>query len=349
MTERHSQIIKAIIRKAEALCPDSLDLIGVYGSCATGDTHEKSDLDLLILINGEDGRCLADGFILDDCGVGYDLYCTTWAMLEADAGCDHPHLGKLMDAKVLWERDSAAAGRLEGLRSRAAETLASEARFGKAAMAFERAKGALAECFLANTLSEARLHAANAVYEGLNALMLSHGRYFRRGVKRTLEEVAAVAPLWDAHGATLAVMCSETVEGLCSALTEWMRGIRAHMDRTAPAVKAAPCREALTGTYEEMVSNWRNKMGEAADRGDLYSSFVNLASLQFMLEDIGGAVDIAPCDVMAGFDPRDLRGNAEAFDRALAGYLHEYRRVGLEPRRFADAEAFLADYLGGMK
>ena len=47
----HQKIIGAIIRKAEQVCPDSLALIGIYGSVATGDTHEKSDLDLLILIN----------------------------------------------------------------------------------------------------------------------------------------------------------------------------------------------------------------------------------------------------------------------------------------------------------
>ena len=43
------------------MCPDSLALIGVYGSVATGDEHEKSDLDLMILINDENGCVLAEG------------------------------------------------------------------------------------------------------------------------------------------------------------------------------------------------------------------------------------------------------------------------------------------------
>ena len=37
-------------------CPDSLALIAVYGSVATGEEHEKSDLDLLILIEDEQGK-----------------------------------------------------------------------------------------------------------------------------------------------------------------------------------------------------------------------------------------------------------------------------------------------------
>ena len=59
-------IIDAIIKKAEALCPDSLALIGIYGSVAAGDEHKKSDLDLMVLINDKNGQILADGFILDD-------------------------------------------------------------------------------------------------------------------------------------------------------------------------------------------------------------------------------------------------------------------------------------------
>lgn len=55
MKDRNKTIIDAIIKKAERVCPQSLAMIGVYGSVATGDTYEKSDLDLMILINDDDG------------------------------------------------------------------------------------------------------------------------------------------------------------------------------------------------------------------------------------------------------------------------------------------------------
>ena len=70
LKEDYGRMVEAVRRKAAALCPDSLELSGVYGSCATGDTHGKSDLDLLILIRDEARRCLADGFILEDCEIG---------------------------------------------------------------------------------------------------------------------------------------------------------------------------------------------------------------------------------------------------------------------------------------
>ena len=34
--------------------------------------------------------------------------------------------------------------------------------------------------------------------------------------------------------------------------------------------------------YEEMYSNWKNKMTKAAGRNDVYSSFMNLLSLQYI-------------------------------------------------------------------
>ena len=72
MNHVNQKIIDAVIAKAEKVCPDSLALIGVYGSVCTGDEYEKSDLDLLILIQDEEGWKLGTGFILNDSKVGYD-------------------------------------------------------------------------------------------------------------------------------------------------------------------------------------------------------------------------------------------------------------------------------------
>ena len=49
MNNINQKLIDAVIEKAEKVCPGSVALIGIYGSVATGDAYEKSDLDLLIL------------------------------------------------------------------------------------------------------------------------------------------------------------------------------------------------------------------------------------------------------------------------------------------------------------
>ena len=98
LIERNQKIIDAIIEKANRVCPGSLALIGINGSFMTGDFYEKSDLDLLILINDDRGYQLAITFIQDDLQVGHDLYCTSWESLQRDARYEHPNISKLMDA-----------------------------------------------------------------------------------------------------------------------------------------------------------------------------------------------------------------------------------------------------------
>lgn len=185
----HPKIMEAIIRKAELVCPDSLALIGVYGSAATGDVHPKSDLDLLILINDVSGTKISDAFLLRDCGIGYDLYCTTWDMLTEDAKCNHPHLAKLLDSRIVYIKDPAALPRLEKLRKQASDLLASEKRYIPAGNLLRQAKELYADCCLTDSLSEARIAAGCCIQVLLDAVMLFHGAYYSRGTKRTFQEL----------------------------------------------------------------------------------------------------------------------------------------------------------------
>ena len=150
MNDINKTIIDAVIKKADALCSDSLALIGVYGSVATRDEHEKSDLDLMILINDENGWVLADGFILDDIGVGYDIYCTSWDMLEGDAQCSHAHLSKLFDSRIVYCKDKGALKKLDEMKRKAAEILASDKRYDKGTMHILKQKRCLLKSILQN-------------------------------------------------------------------------------------------------------------------------------------------------------------------------------------------------------
>ena len=199
-------------KKADALCPDSLALIGVYGSVVTGDEYEKSDLDLMILINDENGQVLADGFIIDDVDIGYDLYCTSWEMLEEDAQCSHAHLSKLFDSRIVYCKDKSALEKLDEIRRKAAELLASDRRYEKADKVYSDAKKMLAEVCLAQSLSKARSCAGAAIEFIENAVMLYNGQYFRKGTKRDLDELKQLTLPFNLETGILAVIQAETVE-----------------------------------------------------------------------------------------------------------------------------------------
>ena len=82
-----------------------------------------------------------------------------------------------------------------------------------------------------------------------------------------------------------------------------------------PKKKERPSAENLRGTYEKMYSNWKNKMAEAADRDDVYSSFMNILSLQWMFYEIAEYIAVADFEIMDKFNPKNLEENVDVFDR----------------------------------
>ncbi len=337
------KIIDAVIARAEKVCPDSLAFIGVYGSMATGDVWEKSDLDLLILIKDNAGWKLGDGFILDDTDVGYDIYCTNWEMLEGDAACAHAHLSKLMDAKVVYVKDPDTLDKLDALRKKAVECLASEKRFEQAGDALQKAKMCYAECCLSSSLSQVRTWAGCAVNVLLDAVMLYHGRYFHYGIKRTFEEVSELKLPFDMAGMVCTVVRAETAQEVTESLKILLCAVRDYLH--FPQNRTEATAENLRGTYEEMYSNWKNKMVEAAAGNDVFASFMNLLSLQYMIHGLAAETTIEDFEIMDQFDPADLAANARAFDGALQKYLAEYEKHGVEVRHHANVDAFVTAYL----
>ena len=121
-----------------------------------------------------------------------------------------------------------------------------------------------------------------------------------------------------------------------------------------------PAASVLTGTYEEMFSNWRNKMRLAATTANRHLAFMSLISLDAMLEELRDeeaaagmrSADGAPITLpgsncaMEIYDPEDLAATAERFDALL----EEYRRIclaaGVELQVYPDVDAFIRAYLG---
>lgn len=350
--ERNRKIIDAVLQKEKKLCPGTIDLIGIYGSFATGDIYPGSDLDLLILINDERGWKLGTGFILDDQQIGYDIYCTNWDSLRQDAQYTHPHISKLMDSRIVYTANEAAAVQLNELRSQVQKRLAEpfgEVDYVNAEKALRESEQCFAETFATDDPAEARRLAGGVLYYVENAIALLNKTYYRKGVRRRYEEMSAMkrrpenlCELMDQ------VVSAGSADQIREALMQLIRAvIRTFRDakEDISSRKKAPSAGNLSGTYEEMFSNWRNKMYLAAATGDRHLAFSSLESLDAMLADISSEVNIGTYNAIAAYDPDDLQKTAEAFDAILAEYENEYRTAGLQVRRYPDVDAFAEDYL----
>ncbi|MBR6150497.1 MAG: nucleotidyltransferase domain-containing protein [Lachnospiraceae bacterium] len=343
MNAIHQKIVDAVLEKAKCECPEALDMIGIYGSVCTGDVHERSDLDLLILINDPKGYALTKAFILEDAGIGYDIYCTSWESLTEDANCGHAHISKLMDSEVLFVRDESVTERLESLKNQVREVLSSDKRFEGIAGIREELCKIYGHAFVAETIGQLRNWAAYMITRSLDAVMLWNGTYFKRGVKRTFEELDGLDIPDDFETNVMKIVQAKNFIELGIALGTLFKSVMRFTERRTR--KDAPTKERLAGTYEEMFSNWRNKMPEAGERGDAFASFMNLASLQYMFEEIRAESTIPRFQVMEEFDAGDLAKNAKIFDDALEDYSQEYVKLGMEPVRYASVDEFVKAYL----
>ncbi len=338
----NQKIINAIIEKAESLYPDSLALIGVYGSVATGDDYAKSDLDLLILIQDEEGRKLGTGFILNDSGVGYDIYCTDWNNLHHEAQCHHAHISKLMDSEVIYVKNQKAYDELCKLREETKLFLESDERFQRVNELITKAKVAYADSLLCDTLGKVRLNAFGVMDCLLNAVMLCHGKYFRLGVKRTFDEIANLPATDELTDDMRKIAASKDVSEIRDLLKELLLYAERYMRQEKP--KEEPS-EALTGTYEELYSNWRNKVEEAAINSDVFSSFINMCCFHCMLSDISSEFNIGAYNIMEEYNPENLTDNVQIYDKYMKEYEKVCNKAGIKIKRFSDVDAFVADYL----
>lgn len=349
---RNRKIIDAVIEKEKKVCPGAVALIGIYGSFRTGDIHPLSDLDLLILINDERGWQLGRSFIQDDLGVGHDIYCTDRESLRRDAAYEHPHIAKLMDSEIVYCADREALTELELLREQVRRKLAEsfgEVDFQRAAGTLKEAKALFAEAIMAEGLADVRRLAGGVVYFAENAVALLNKTYFRKGVRHCYEELSAM----ERRPGNLCerienVISAETAASLKEQLTLLMKDLDACFRETGQAFcaeKKPACAETLSGTYEEIFSNWHGKMRVAAETSDRHLAFMSLSSLNEMMSDISNEVDVGPFNALSVYDPGDLKKTADGFDEIMRQYLQEYEKAGLQVARYPDVDAFIGAYL----
>lgn len=353
LKERNQKIIDAVITKADRVCPGSLALIGINGSFMTGDYYEKSDLDLLIVIRDDRGWQLGSTFIQDDLQVGHDIYCTTWERLQRDAGYEHPHISKLMDAEIVYCAEEKEKEKLEQLRKTARDILDapfSEQDYAKAENQLKEAEHGYTAAMISENRSDVLNRAGRAIYYIENAIAMLNKQYFHYGVKRTYEELQAMRNRPENLCELIEnVISADSVPAVKEGLSALMRETTAvfyQVKETLAMQKKTPGKEELTGTYEEMYSNWRNKMYAAAETGNRHLAFMSLISAGAMFEELESEVEIDRYDVLGGYDPQDLHTTAMAYDRVLKEYRKEYQKAGLEVTHYADIDAFVLDFLG---
>lgn len=348
LLQRNERIIEAVKERAEKVCPGAVDLIAVTGSFHSGDFYEKSDLDLLIIINSDAGWKIAKCFILED--VAHDIYCHSWEHMEQMAEYNDPHVLKLIDVSIVYHSGEEALQRYNGLREKLLHTLRQPLgaqTLKKIREHLNAATQKLGQLFLEDSFAACQFLSAEFLYYIEFALYMCNRSYVRHGIQGIPKEICALKRLPEGFVENyFALIHAENVSAARKEAKLLLKGVQALADtleKEAPEKPPIHFR-ALEGSYEEIYSNWRNKMYRAAENGDAYLSLMTRASCQAFYNEMAESYNIPRFNLFEHFSG-DLQQAAQEFDHVMQAYKTLYDKTGTGVCRYSDIESFQSDYL----
>lgn len=348
--ERNRKIIEIVIERVKRDCPDAVALIGVCGSFYTGQFYEKSDLDLLIVINDEKAWKIASCFIMED--IGYDIYCSRWEKLERMASYEHAFVSHVIDVDIVYCAAAEYKERFEKLKQQALAVLKAPLTpeiYDKAGSQLQEAMLEYAKLMLADEMSQCRYYSATILDCVKQVICLLNHGYFRFGVIEHLHEILEMEKVPDnfkRHFNDL--INAPSIQDIKAAATDMIKSVKqlhSEVGKTFKDQPSIPTADALTGTYEEVYSNWRNKVYSAAKRNDVHLSLMTAMCCQQFYNEMHEEYGTVAIDLMKAFDPRNLEEFAEAFDRMMNVYANEYVKVHKPIKYYSSLKDFEKDYL----
>lgn len=354
---RNERIIDIVKNKINEACPSTVDLIGIAGSFCSGDIHEKSDLDLVIVINDDAAKVLDVCFILED--VGFDIYTCKWDRFEEMSNYNNPYVTKLFDLDVVYNRDGSVIEKYKNLQKRLLANMNDdnsinknvEAYFGEVLNDYDILVGS-------NDSKEIYSKYARIINIMEYIIYMINKSYVKLGTRRIQDEIQNFKELPLEFMKTY-LSCTDfksldELKSICTSLINSMKTyleskgikiLRTRTDEEKSKSKKEIQSDDLTGTYEEIFSNWYNKMVLACNTGNQYLSFMTMASCQEFYDEMYQEYDVPLIQVIDKYNSGDLNENIKSFVNAMNEWKSLYDRFDKKILKF-DSLDELEHYYG---
>jgi len=351
LAAKNQKLIDMVIQRAKRDFAEDIAIIGLTGSFSTGDFHEKSDLDLIIVNNTDRGWQIGACFILGD--VGYDIYCTPWeTRLAAQAKLENPGVSSLTDLQILYCAKPEYLEKFNALKQQALDEMAKPIGkdcLNRAKKHIALAKQDYASMLLSNDDGEVRYSSAQLLYNLVNGIVNINNTCIKRGIKRYFEELSAYKYLPNNFQSLyMSVVEAKTITEMRTASHQFLAGVvQLHDEMHQQYVeKPVPTYKNLKGTYEEAWCNIRNKvLNSVAEQDKSYAFLAALGAQSYFDEMTYEHCGTKKISLMQHFDPSNLEKFQDAFVQAMDDYLQEYNKVGRAVKRYDTFEDLYKDYM----
>lgn len=350
LKDKNEKLIHMVIERAKRDFAEDIAIIGLSGSFNTGDFHEKSDLDLVIINNTDRGWEISQCFILDD--VGYDIYCTPWdTRIKEAANLESTRISELLDMQVIYCARPEDMERLSSYRQKALDALSKP--IGKESIArskkyIDHAKLEYTNAMLTDEIGAVRYAISNMVQNILDALAALNNTYFKRSIKNYLEETATFQyqPTNLEQSIKNIIVAQTTEEIRIAALTilQKVETLYTQMNDQFTQ-KPIPTYDNICGIYEELWSNCRNKVIKSVEENNSTYAYFAAKGVQEYLDEMTELMGMKKYNFMKEFDPNNLQHLKEVFLTISDEYLQTYHNLGRKPAQYETFEALYADYM----
>ena len=342
LTNRNSKIINKVLEKIKCEYPDSIDLVAVAGSFASGLYHEKSDLDLLIVANEDvDGLCKC--FILD--GIGYDIYYHKWDSLEEMSKYNNMFVTKLKDINIVYYRNEDILKKYNELQDilninmnddeknkEKIESLINKMIIHKNSI---QSSTSLNDCYklvglMMNDI-ENIIYINNKDYSyGGTKNILSEINYMGNKPKGFIDEYKKILDLTNIEDIK---NWSRSIVGLVlSYFNKEDNSLCEEKDNSID--KRDITKNDLIGTYEELYSNYYNKLVNAAKTNNKYLSFRTMIDAQGFFDEFTDAFNLREFNLLDKYNPNDLMANLNEFTVLLNKWKELYDQFQLDVEEY---------------
>ncbi len=341
--DRNNKIINEVLDMIGRTCPNSVDMVAIGGSFASGDYHEKSDLDIVIIRNNDDAVNIHKCFIMD--GIGYDIYSRSWDDFKIMTRYIDPYVTKLKQLDIIYTRNSEVVEKYKEYQADLNDNMNNELLIkNNVSNLFSKVIKSYSDSLSGNTKKEIYKSLGSFIENTENIIYLINRKYIEHGVKGIPLDIINMKDLpknfiknyqrlFDCiNEQEISNVLEETYNSMEQYLKEHNIDIKMRTEFNKRNIdKPEISSSDLTGTFEELYSNYYNKLKFAYETNNKFLSFRSLVDAQKFYDYFYDNYDINEIDIISKYNPNDLKQNYDIFVNSLklwkALYDEKHKRI----------------------
>lgn len=343
ITNKNNLIINRVLYEIKNKYSEYVDMVALAGSFCSGQFHPKSDCDLLIIINNKEAEKLSKCFILD--GIGQDIYVSTWHRLKEMSKYKDHFVTKLIDLKMIYTRNDDVLKLYNTFQNELYKNMNNDSKIKKNIGAYLGTA-----VYLYNDLNnESNLNSFYVRYGEIlsnieKIIFLLNKKYLVGSTKSIPFEIMNMNILprgfLDSYNNLIETNnTSEIINNIDIIISSLVRYFKDNnieiIQPTNKDDKKIDKKEidsnALIGTYEELYSNYYNKLHHAVNINNKYLSLRSMMGAQEFLDYFSDNYNIDKINLVDKYNPDDLKQNALEFENCLAEWKQLYDLYGITP------------------